>query len=269
MSTSEVILAVGFSHLGAIVRAHQARVSARTNTFQLHYINFNTLEKYRPFFVNNKGKITYNDALIRDLKSSIATKRPTMIVGSLWSNQHFILSTFNDPRPFDFVLPNEPYRPLSDRAEIIPYDLIDLLIDERCRPSYGLGPVIKGLSESPFCTISAPPAISDLSELAGGSPTERITAKVNELGIAPAELRYKMWKACETTFSKRSEESEVPFVRVPYDAIDADGYRRRDYFGVDWIHASDSYGELVLRQIDHLLAKGLRSNGHPSVQKLT
>lgn len=267
MPASQIVLAVGFSHLGAIVRAHQARVAARSNTFELQYINFNIIDEYKPFSVENKkNKIIYNAALIGDLKSCVVAKDPMLIVGSLWSNQHFVLSTFNDPRRFDLILPDEPDRPLSDGSEIIPYDLINLLIDERCKAAYGLGPVIKNLCELPFCTISAPPPISNLSDIPGGSPTERITAKVNELGIAPAGLRYKIWKVCEAAFLKHSQESGVPFVRVPHEAVDANGYRRREYFGVDWIHASDSYGELVLGQIDHLLAKGL-CNDEPSVQE--
>jgi hypothetical protein len=250
------ILAIGFSHLGAIVRAYQARAVVQANTSELQFINFNISERHRPLFVTHDGKVMYNQAIIEDVQCSINTGRPALIVGSLWSNQHFAISTFNDPRPFDFIIPDESERPLLKSAEIVPYDLIYLFMSQRCKHFYGIAPLFKSSSKLPFFIVSAPPPVAELSEIRGGSPTAAIAAKVKELGMAPAELRYKAWKVCEMTFRNWSEGDGIPFLRVPPEAVDADGFRKREYFGSDWIHASDSYGELVLRQIDSVLAKG-------------
>jgi hypothetical protein len=250
------IFVVGFSHLGAIVRAQQVRIAAKQKTFELHSINFNLVEAYKPFFVEDKGAIIYNEAMLQDVRRCIVEKKPSLIVESLWSNQHFVLSTFNDPRPFDFVLPSETERPLCNGAELIPYDLMHEFLTERCRSAGGLGPLIRDFASVPTYTISAPPPIEDLSIISGGSPNEAISAKVDQLGLAPAELRYKIWKLCETIFSNHSVASGIPFVPVPDATVGGNGFRKQDYYSTDWIHASDSYGELVLRQIDELVIKG-------------
>ena len=266
MAELPFILALGFSHLGAIARAYRQRVEAGSPGFDLRVMNFNIDEQYRPFFSVGPDKgIYYNDALIRDLKSAIADRKPALIIASLWSNEHFVLSTFNDPRPFDFVLPQEPDRPLSETAEIVSYDLFFQFMRERCGPRYGLGPLIKTWSDVPVCMISAPPPIEDLSQIPGGSPNEAVSAKVKELGIAPPELRYKVWKSCESIFAQPSERDLIRFVRVPPESVDLRGSRRREYFATDWIHASDNYGELVLRQVDQLIVAKECAHVEPSI----
>ena len=248
------VLAIGFSHLGAIIRAQEARSAARSNSTDFNFINFNLAERHRPFFVTKGGKNIFNEAIKADMLALIESKRPVIIIASLWSNHHFIYGTFNNPLKFDFVLPGAFHQGLSEGAKLVPYDLIHAFMDERCAPNYQLIPFFRSFTSLPILSLSAPPPIENLSELDGGTLIDTIDPNLKGLEIAPPSLRFKIWKLCECIFRDHARGSNVTFLPVPFEAMAKSGFRRQEFVDIDWLHASTSYGELVLRQIDHQIA---------------
>jgi SAM-dependent methyltransferase len=178
------------------------------------------------------------------------------ILVSAWSNQHFIFSCFNDPKPLDFVLPGEAAEGLIEGADIIPVDLIFARVKQTCAPYLLLMSYIRSLTEAPIFLPSAPPPVDDVLAIPGGTSDPRLDEKVRKLGVAPETLRRKFWRVCETIFREACEQQHIVFVPAPLGTSDQNGFRRREYWGTDWLHGNPEYGELVLRQLDDLVAAG-------------
>lgn len=250
------VLAVGFSHLSALQRAYDQRVAKGTATFAMDTVNFNA-ERFRPVYTAKDGKRVYNETIRQELSERVAKEAGSkcLVLAALWGNEHFFMSAFNNPRPFDFALPKEPQRELSKTAEVIPYDLMYSLLNEICAAHYGLVSFLKGFMNWPIVAVSAPPPVDDVLSIAGGTSDPRLDEKVKELGVAPASLRYKFWRVCEEIHRQKSVDQGAAFLSVPTGTADGAGFRKREYYGTDWLHASVTYGELVLSQVDEILAK--------------
>jgi hypothetical protein len=256
MRAMSSVLLVGYSHLHALMRAYQQRVrQKREDIFALDSLEFEPHGRHKPPEAQAKDSLVNYQAVQEDMQKMIASSKPALIVALLWGNQHFAHSVSKGPRPYDFVLPGEPERELSEDAEIIPYDLVYAFVVSLCATAYSAPLFFRKFTSLPIVTVSAPPPVEHVLEIPGGTSNEALDAKVKEFGLAPAASRYKFWKVCEQIFREKSKEQGVPFLPVPAETVDRNGFRHREYYGQDWIHASTSYGELVLRQVDKLVKK--------------
>lgn len=212
--------------------------------------------RYQPCFEAKDGRWVFNETLLADLARAIEGDDRKAIVLSAWSNQHFIFSCFNNPKPLDFVLPGEDAAELIKGADIVPVDLIFARVKQECDPHLAVMSHIRSLTEAPILLPSAPPPIDDVLAIPGGTSDPGFDEKVKELGVAPPTLRRKFWSVCETIFREACEQRRISFVPAPPETIDEHGFRRREYWHTDWIHGNAEYGEIVLRQVDDLLPAG-------------
>ncbi len=261
--TATKIIAVGFSHLGALQRAYERRVLQNRETFRMELVNFNA-ERLRPLFIVKDGKRVYNSLIKDAINECVGDQSDCFILAALWGNEHFFLSAFNNPRPFDFVLPMDPTRELLKGVDVIPYDLMHSLLNEICSAHYDIVQFLKSFIAFPIILPSAPPPVEDVLSIQGGTSDAKLDAKVRELGVAPASLRYKFWRLCEEIYRNYCQSKGISFLPMPCETVDANGFRRPEYCGADWLHASTSYGELVLQQIDATLVQ--LNNHNPSVK---
>jgi hypothetical protein len=248
------VLAIGFSHLGAIVRAYNKQAVDKVNKFQMGSIIFEPSGRHNPLFTPQQGKFTYNDKIKWEMERLIARHQPKLIAASLWGNQHFFLSVANSPRPFDFVVPGDGERETLPNAQVIPYDVMYAFMSEVCAAYAGFASFFRTFTDLPMVSLSAPPPVENFQEIPGGTSAAELDAKVKEFGIAPAALRMSFWRLGERVFRDRAREVGIEFISVPAETIDERGFRRGEYFGTDWIHASDSYGDIVLSQIDDVVS---------------
>ena len=248
------VLLVGYSHLHALMRAYQQRVRQRRDEiFALDSLEFEPHGRHQPTAEQAVGSLVNYQVIQADMERLIDHGKPELIVASLWGNQHFFLSVSRGPRPFDFVLPAEPDRELTEDAEVIPYDLVHGFLKSLCDKADEAPRFFREFTSLPIVSVAAPPPIEHVLEIAGGTSSAVLDARVKEYGLAPAVLRYKLWKVCEQIFRAKAKEQGITFLQVPPETADRRGFRYREYYGQDWIHASPSYGELVLKQVDKLL----------------
>ena len=135
------------------------------------------------------------------------------------------------------------------------FDLIKAKMSEVCEPYTGFIAHVCSQTNAVVMVPSAPPAIDDVLAIPGGTSSPELDEMVRELGVAPAALRRKFWKVCEEIFKETCERHGATFIPVPGETINESGFRRRKYWGSDWLHANAEYGELVLRQVDNLVAQ--------------
>ncbi len=97
-----------------------------------------------------------------------------------------------------------------------------------------------------FVHICAPPPIEDEAHLrAHPGP---FGPKMH-LGIAPRDLRMKIWELQVEIYEEQAARFGAVFLRPPAEALTADGFLKRAYWHGDPTHANALYGQLVLKQI--------------------
>jgi hypothetical protein len=250
------VTAIGFSHLQALRAAQTIRGEAGRQVFDLDPILIYPPRDadFIPWVEERDGRPVYNEALGRALIRSQDSRRPALVVASFWSSQHFIFCAANHPRRFDFILPDDPALPVDERAEIVPYGLMKSFVELQLGPYLGLLDYIRPLARAPIVMPCAPPPVDDVELIGRGTSAPDLDEEIRKHGIAPPSLRYKFWKLCETVVVERLAAAGVPYLPPPPVTVRPDGFRHPDYLGGDWLHGGPRYGEMVLRQIEAVLA---------------
>ncbi len=246
------VLVFGFSHIGAVMRAAQ---SAPSQQFDLVSLDLHLDKRHQPIFTSFKGTRSYNKAIQSDMEEILDKQRIIAILASLWRAQDYLTSIADEGRPFDFVLPDYPHRAMDPDAEVIPYDLMHTYLKSRIEGYLGLVEFFRTFTNLPILMLSAPPPNKGVTDVQQALSSELLDSKLRNCRVPPPERRYKLWKLCESIYKQLCMEAGVPFLAAPSETVASDGFRTKEYFGNDWMHASTSYGELVLRQTEKSIAK--------------
>ena len=250
------VTAIGFSHLQALAAAHDERRKREALTFSMTplLVHPPSHPSFEPWFEYSGSATVYNGRIGEAVADACERNGSSLVALSIWSNQHFLWSTVNDPRPFDFILPAEPTMPCNPAAENIPYDLLNHFMERHFAVHLGLASFLRKFYTVPAVMLSAPPPIDDLDKIppvSGGIAA--MEQKARELGLAPPGLRYKFWRLCESIVLKFCAANGLPFIVPPAESWKNNGFRQPQYWSQDWIHANADYGDLVLSQIETFL----------------
>ena len=112
---------------------------------------------------------------------------------------------------------------------------------------------IRRFSPAPILLAPAPPPIADLRAAATTSSNGPLDALTEKYGLAKPSLRYKFWKLCDDIQRQKAAADGLEVLPTPPESIDANGFRRPEFYGADWIHGNWAYGGLVLDQIERRL----------------
>jgi hypothetical protein len=184
------------------------------------------------------------------------------MVCSIDGNSYYVHGAINNPRRFDFILPDAPDLPVSTDTELIPYDLIHEKLLSDFRPLMAAVNAATSRTNVPVYNISPPPPV--------GNP-EAIARAINQaaehfqsdwwlkeqrnlvaLGVAPPTLRFKLWCVLIDAMRQLCREFSVHFVEAPTAAKDSEGFLREEY-RLDGFHGNARYGELVVQQLIEIL----------------
>jgi hypothetical protein len=249
------VLAVGFSHLGAIARGYGKLLAGGNSPLEMEFLFIEPHGQHRPVWQRVDDRWVYNRKIREEMENIIADFAPGLICASLWSNHHFVNSITPGPLPFTFYLPEE--RPSIEEVEnvqVIAYDLICRSLMERVSPHVDMIDFFREFTSLDIVSPAAPPPLHRLHAVP--NPPEGLEDAIRQYGVSPPALRLRLWRACESLFSDDAERRNYHFLAVPQLGVDEHGFRRHDHIvPTDWIHASDSYGELVVNQIADYLAE--------------
>jgi hypothetical protein len=258
LASRTTALLVGLSHVTAIRLAQEKRKLYGSVT-----VNLRTMElwpKYNPPYSFVDGQETLHRDIEPDLRRTVVEVEPDCIFAAFWGNQHFSCSTANFPRRLDFILPSEPDLSLDPHAEIVPFDVAREYTRQHCNHIELLITMTQRVATVPLYLVPAPPPIADFSAIPSGSSDRSIDALVAAHGIAPEQLRYKYWRLVDLVHREIAARRKVEPLIPPRGTVDVNGFRQTEYYGNDWIHANEEYGELVIKQFEVLIAKGQLRN---------
>ena len=244
------VLAIGSSHLVAILAAYKRLQEIGAAPFRLVAIQANE-ERFRGGPTRMVDGFAINVALAAEVERLSREIRPDHVLASLGGNVHNAVGLVNHPQPFDFLLPESPDEPLHPAAEAIPYALVVATVRARNQHFAAMTRAAHALTgKLPMHQLCSPPPIGDEAHIRAhpGFFGERI----EEHGVAPARLRYKLWRAYRAALIAVSDELGIGFLDVPEASMDEHGYLRSDLFGSDPTHGNGRYGRLVLEQVAKL-----------------
>jgi hypothetical protein len=177
-----------------------------------------------------------------------------LVVSTFGGNDHNALGLVNYPgRSFDFVLPEAPDLPLEPNAEVLPVSLIEATLRRRLRPALRLMRLLRQETALPIIHLESPPPIPS-EEYIRNHPYG-FEDLIAEHGVAPATLRYKLWRLHSSIVRDARDELRIRFVPAPRAMQDLDGMLVPDAWSGDPSHANEVYGERLFRQTLAVVAR--------------
>jgi len=135
---------------------------------------------------------------------------------------------------------------MSD-LHLLPYGMIKSLLKRKTRfiPIYFRG--IQCKTSIPIVHIESPPPIpcqEHIRQYAG-----HFKERINQLGITPAIIRYKLWCLHSLVIRSACQSLDVSFLPVPKEIQDENGMMVQEAWGLDATHANSWYGDKVIHQL--------------------
>jgi hypothetical protein len=150
------------------------------------------------------------------------------------------------PRPFDFVLPENPGLPMAAGAEIIPFGAILSVMRQRTQPYLDIMSAVRAATQGPVFHMESPPTYAH-EQIPDDDPGF-VAYFGAGAAFSPPWLRFKLWRVHSAIVAAHCRASCIVFVPHPAEAVDADGFLLPEFHGTP-AHSNATYGALLLRQM--------------------
>lgn len=240
---SRAVLVIGQSHIAAVRSAAKIRREADPERLRTRVIH--TLEpQYAPELDGDR----FSTALEGTIRDQIARHDP-IIASASGGNAHNRFALIAHPRAFDFLLSAEDGPPIEPGAEPVTEALIRAaLYDALGRDRMRLHE-IRRIAGDVVVQLESPPPVADGGWIAAQADAYFQDQGVAQLGVAPAGLRYKIWRLHSQMVAEMCAELGLRFLPVPRETLDTQGYLRTEFAG-DATHGNAAYGEAVIRALE-------------------
>jgi len=247
-------LAFGHSQIGALMRGHRSLRSRGEIGYDLNCLGF-WEEQYKPLQHSDGGRMRYNPRVLQDISDAIGQLAPDCLIVSILGAEPYLYGIINDPRPFDFLLPDQPEFGLSPGTELIPYDLLARRFRGDLDWQFDIVRSVQELHRLPMYHIEAPPPVAN-ADLIAAKVYGHFKEKMIEFGRPGVSFRYKVW----WLFSQMAKDicAELGIIPIdgPPESRDVGGFLAETYF-LDGVHGTDEYGALIAREV----ARAMQSSG--------
>lgn len=231
------ILVMGHSHLTAPRLAYaEAGDSARGWPAMVFFATNG--DQYQPEIADG----VLNPAISARLRAEAAD----LYVSMLGGNDHTPMCLVNDERRYDFVLPEAPELYIDPAAEILPAALLRAELARRMAMHLAMLEGMRAAVPGRMVHIESPPPIAsaEFIETNHDGFGHLFAAR----GVAPALLRYKMWRLHSSLVREACARLGVEFLATPREVLDEQGMLARPAWR-DATHANSFYGRHVLAQL--------------------
>ncbi|MBV9571539.1 MAG: hypothetical protein JO056_09905 [Alphaproteobacteria bacterium] len=231
------VAVVGHSHIAALMQGH-AKWREASETATVGFVPLHNPE-YRPPLLAG--------ALNPRVGQAIVEREPDAVLSCVGGNEHNVLGLLNHPVPFDFILPEEPDLPLNQIVDLIPAKIVEIWLQTSLeRMTFRLLGAVRQCVQVPVFHLESPPPIPS-DEFIRSRPEAAFEDKIGELGVAPAMLRYKLWRLRNFLVRNFVARIGVGYVSAPKDMQDEHGM----LLEAGWhnsTHANSAFGEQALKK---------------------
>lgn len=239
------VLLIGHSHLVCIRQAFDQR-EGRVEGLDLEF-----LPLADPHFAPNLGP---KGGLNARIAQAVTAPRYEAVVSIIGGNAHFSLGLVNNPRRYDFVLPEAPDLPLEAGAEVIPYGLMmHHLIGFSHETTPVLAAVRALVPRIPFLHLESPPPVPDENV---NRHAKHFAPLIKHYGLSRRERVWRFWRLQGLMMQRICAERGITYLPVPASMMDERGLLVREAWRDDPTHAGPAYGHAVLDQLSAHFAKG-------------
>lgn len=232
-------LVFGRSHTRALRHAWKARLEAgETEGLNLRFLDLRR-EEWQPPVVDG----VYNEKI----QAELARPRLRLIVSLIGGNDHNYLGIFNRQVRFDFGSPEAPELPPQTEAPFVRTIFVRSDLERRLAPTLDLLRLLRRSTSLPIVQLESPPPIPCADHIA--KYPLGFEKAIPEFGVAPASLRYKLWRVHSAIVREACEAARIRFVPAPRSMQDADGMLIREAWADDSTHGNAFYGERLCRQL--------------------
>jgi hypothetical protein len=170
----------------------------------------------------------------------------TCLVSVIGGNGHNIFGLVEYPEPFDFFETGATPVAVAGRR-LIPRTLVQAALKARLNAWLKLMRDTRSRFSGQMVHLQPPPPI-EAAEHIKAHPGP-FAEKISEHGIAPANLRRKLWNLHAVILQNHCRAHDIEFIPAPELAFSPTGFLREDLRGPDPAHANPTYGSLVLEQL--------------------
>lgn len=248
MSKSKIFI-FGDSHTTAIVEALKLRQDAGLELAGAWDI-------FASRFAKDKGNGKVIPGLsVAEANQMLSTAKPTdVLVCAIGGNQYNTLGLLEPAEPFDLIDPVTCADPEATQARIVPLSQMRAAFTAFVGSiRHDLGRYASTFPGQTFYLNPPPPKADNAYIRKNAEGYFRVDGKV-VLEVSPPGMRKRLWLAQSRALADLCAELGVTFVDAPARAMQ-DGFLARSSYGVDATHANAHYGELVLRQLEDMLAE--------------
>ncbi len=232
------VIVIGHSHIVALKNAGQKL--SRTSDLDFSFVNLNAA---LPATLSSSAASSAEHDFCRMVRESAAE----VVVSCVGGNAHTIFGLLEHPQPFDFIDPDEPDLPLDDTRQLVPYTAIRESLASQMNAELQELAILRRQVDLSLIHLESPPA--NPSETHIRQNPGAFKSLMDERGVAPATIRYKLWRVQSSIMYAACERLGVSFLPVPTEAQDEQGMMVARAWNPDPTHANAWYGGRVLNQI--------------------
>jgi len=192
------------------------------------------------------GHGRFGAALAAAIMDQVERHRPE-IVSVNGGNAHNALALMRHERPLDFRLSGEPSPPLDPTAECLVEAQVEATLAHHLAPDFTRMRALHALVGS-FVHLESPPPLQDDQIILAAADAFFRDGGIAVRGVAPAGLRYRMWRLASRLFRAQAAALGCRFLPVPTAALDAHGFLRPE-LAADATHGNADYGTLWLEAL--------------------
>ncbi len=181
---------------------------------------------------------------------AIAASQAEVLVSVLGGNDHSMIGVAAHRPAFDFVLPEEPDLPLGGQAQLVPAKMLRAELARRIAPHIRALERLRTAAGRVVHVESPPPLPEEHIRRHPAPFADDIAA----LGVAPALLRYKLWRLHSSLYREACTRLGIDFLPSPPAMRDAAGMMLPFGCHPDATHGNAIYGGHVLAGLLELTA---------------
>jgi len=246
---NRAILVIGQSHVGAIRSAARTRREADPDRLRTRVIH--SMEpQYAPEVEGAGEDGRFTSALEAAIRDQIERHAP-LVASASGGNVHNGFALIRHPRPYDFLLSGEEGPPLDPEAEPVTEALVRGALEAGLARDRVRLREIRRIAGGEVIQLESPPPVADGGYIAAQADAYFRERGIADLGVAPAGLRYRIWRLHSRIVAGYCAELGLRFLPVPRETQDGQGFLRPEFAG-DATHGNEAYGEAVIRNLEAL-----------------
>ena len=176
-----------------------------------------------------------------DLQSRFPTDKVFCCLGG---TEYNLLGLIESAEPFDFLYHADDV--ILPGRTLIPHGTMRAALDALLRSLKQRTEKVHAQFDCPFFCVAPPPPFA---ELEGSEKLPNAFAPLVSRGIAPRNIRRKLYNLQIDIMEDHCREREMGFLHAPVETQDSDGYLLREFWDRDPTHGNAAYGQAVIEQL--------------------